>query len=205
MEVLITGIKYGLFLTILVGPLVFAFVQAGVERGFRAGGMIGLGVWFSDVIYILITYYSLSKITAFSEWPHFEFTVGLTGGIILIITGILTLINPPPDINKSEKISGPYLALWTKGFLINTINPFTVFFWIYVMTKEVSVKKFSGQEAFLLFTGIIGTIMITDMLKVLLAKRIRHYLEVHHLIWVRRVTGIALILFGIALILRVSV
>ena len=129
--------------------------------------------------------------------------MGIIGGIILIIAGIFTLITKTPDINQSKKITGTYLALWMKGFLINTFNPFTVFFWIFVMTHVVGGKNYSVQQSFLFFLGILGTIVFTDTLKVLLAKRIRHYLEMHHLIWVRRVTGMALIIFGVGLMIRV--
>lgn len=203
MEALLNGIKYGLFLTILVGPLVFALVQAGVERGFRAGTMIGFGIWVSDVLFILAVYYGFSHVRAITEWTYFEITVGVIGGIILILTGIVTFISKTPDINKSKQLTGTYLALWVKGFIINTFNPFTVFFWVLVMTTVVADKNYSPHQSLLYFGGILGTIMVTDSLKVLLAKRLRHYLEVHHLIWVRKVTGVALFVFGLILIGRV--
>lgn len=203
MDALLSGIKYGLFLTILVGPLVFALIQAGVERGFRAGTMIGFGIWVSDLLFILAVYYGFSHVKAVTEWEHFELAVGIAGGVILIITGFFTLLSPTPDINKSKKITGTYLALWIKGFIINTLNPFTVFFWVLVMTTVVADNDFTPHQSFLFFAGILGTIMVTDSLKVILAKKLRHYLEVHHLIWVRRVTGVALVLFGMVLIGRV--
>jgi len=203
MDALLTGIKYGLFLTILVGPLVFALIQAGVERGFRAGSTIGLGIWFSDLLFILAVYYGFSYVKAVTEWEHFELSVGLAGGIILIATGLGTLLTPTPDINESKKITGTSLALFTKGFIINTLNPFTVFFWVLVMTTVVADNEFTPQQALLYFGGILGTIIITDSLKVLLAKKLRHYLEVHHLKYVRKGTGIALIIFGVVLIGRV--
>lgn len=203
MDALINGIKYGLFLTILVGPLVFALIQAGVERGFRAGSMIGLGIWISDLLFILAVYYGFSYVKAVTEWQYFELTVGTAGGIILIATGLFTLMSKTPDINQSKKITGTYLALGIKGFLINTLNPFTVFFWVLVMTTVVAENAYTPEKSFLYFGGILGTIVVTDSLKVLLAKKLRHYLEVHHLVWVRRVTGIALIIFGIVLIGRV--
>jgi threonine/homoserine/homoserine lactone efflux protein len=205
LEPLWTGIKYGLFLTILVGPLVFALVQAGVERGFRAGAMIGLGIWVSDLIFILAVYYGFTTISSVVEWPYFELTVGLAGGIILIATGIITLLTKTPDINQIKRIRGTYFALWVKGFLINTLNPFTVFFWVLVMTTVVAENGYSPRQSSFYFGGILGTIILTDSLKVLLAKKLRHYLEVHHLVWVRRITGIALIIFGLVLIGRVAI
>ena len=203
MEALLNGIKYGLFLTILVGPLVFALIQTGVERGFRAGTMIGFGIWISDLLFILAVYYGFSHVKTITEWEHFELVVGTIGGLILIITGIFTFVSKTPDITKNKKITGTYLTLWIKGFIINTLNPFTVFFWVLVMTTVVADNSYSPQQSLFYFGGILGTIMLTDSLKVLLAKRLRYYLEIHHLIWVRRVTGVALFIFGVVLIGRV--
>ncbi|MFT5165929.1 MAG: threonine/homoserine/homoserine lactone efflux protein [Saprospiraceae bacterium] len=205
MDALLSGIKYGLFLTILVGPLVFALIQTGVERGFRAGTMIGFGIWISDLLFIFAVYYGFSHVKSIIEWEYFELTVGIIGGIILMITGVFTLISKTPDINKNKKITGTYLMLWIKGFIINTLNPFTVFFWVLVMTTVVANNNYSPHQSLLYFGGILGTIMLTDSLKVLLAKRLRHYLEVHHLTWVRRVTGVALFIFGVVLIGRVII
>ena len=42
---LLIGLQYGLFLSILVGPLLVALVQTGFEQGMRAGFMVGLGIW----------------------------------------------------------------------------------------------------------------------------------------------------------------
>lgn len=167
--------------------------------------MIGLGIWMSDLMFILAVYYGFTTIKSILAWPHFEWTVGIAGGIILILTGIITLISKTPDINKTKKITGTYLALWAKGFLINTLNPFTVFFWVLVMTTVVTDNAYNPHQSLLFFGGILGTIVFTDSLKILLAKKLRHYLEVHHLIWVRRITGIALIVFGVVLIGRVMI
>jgi threonine/homoserine/homoserine lactone efflux protein len=59
------------------------------------------------------------------------------------------------------------------------------------------------MEARYFFGGILGTIIITDLLKVLLAKRIRRVLRPIHLLWLRRISGIALIVFAAVLLGRV--
>ena len=99
---------------------------------------------------------------------------------------------------------GP-LALWIKGFLINTINPFTVFFWASVMTTVVLEREYDGRQASLFFGGILAMIVFTDSLKVFLAKKIRHKLTSRHLWWVRRISGIALIVFAGVLAVRVLI
>ncbi len=195
----------GLLLTIMVGPILFALIQAGIERGFRAGAMIGLGIWISDLIFILSAYFGISYLLNILEWNGFELTLGIAGGFVLIITGILTILSKPPEIGKSSGISGSYFALWIKGFLINTVNPFTVFFWATVMTTIVAKDNMNGQNAAFFFGGILGTIIITDSLKVLLAKAIRRWLKPKHILWTRRISGVALVVFGIVLMVRVVI
>ena len=60
MNILIEGIKVGLILCFLIGPIFFALVQTGVEEGLRAGTAVGLGIWISDLIFILGVYRGIS-------------------------------------------------------------------------------------------------------------------------------------------------
>lgn len=203
------GLYFGLILCFLVGPIFFALLQAGIERGFRAGLMIGFGVWISDLLFMVAVYFGVSYIVEITEWNGFEFTLGLVGGVILIVFGCGTILSPPPDIYASStksmaKRSASYLALSAKGFLINTINPFTFFFWISVMSTVVIKDEYDPQKAFYFFFGILLMIIITDILKIYLAKRIRKNLKQTHVLWMRRITGIALVVFGIVLMVRVT-
>ncbi len=195
----------GLLLSIMIGPIVFALIQAGIERGFRAGAAIGVGIWLSDLIYILLSYFGVSYLLNMLEWDGFKLTLGIAGGLVLIITGIITLFSRPPQIDKPSGISDSYLSLWLKGFLINTVNPFTVFFWTSVTTTVVAKDNLDGQDAAILFGGILGTLIVTDSLKVLLAKSIRRWLKPKHILLTRRISGLALVIFGIVLMVRASV
>jgi len=203
---LLNGILFGLLLTILAGPIFFALVQAGIERGFRAGFVMGLGIWISDVLIITLVYQSVSYFVAAAETGSFKLWMGIAGGVMLTVIGLLTFFSPPPDMEAPKNIktsTASYLTLFSKGFLINTINPFTFFFWVSVMTSVVLKEEMGTTSALLFFGGIIGTIMTTDSLKVILAKYIRRWLKPIHLLWARKISGVALMLFGIALFVRV--
>ena len=206
MSWLLEGIKFGLVLTILVGPLFFALVQAGVEQGFRAGAAVGLGIWISDLLFIVAVYLGLSYISQIIEAENFPLYLGIGGSITLIVFGLGTLSAKPPLID-APGISPPqatsYLSYMIKGFLINTINPFTVFFWVGLMSTIIIERDLSQQQAFLFFGGILGTIVVTDSLKVLFAKKIRNKLRPIHVLWLRRISGSALIIFGLILVARV--
>ncbi|MEM8906244.1 MAG: LysE family transporter [Bacteroidota bacterium] len=206
MHPFIEGLYFGLILCFLLGPIFFALLQAGIEQGLRAGLMVGLGVWVSDFLFIVAVYWGVSYIIAITEWEGFELTLGLIGGIILILFGLGTILSPPPNIqttSSASKTSLSYIALWIKGFLINTINPFTFFFWISVMSAVVVKDGLQSDDAFSFFVGILLMIVLTDVLKVYLAKRIRQHLRQIHVLWIRRFTGVALLVFGLVLIVRV--
>lgn len=207
MHPLLNGFFFGLTLMILIGPIFFALIQVGLERGFRAGFAMGLGIWISDLIFILGVYLGVSRIVAVTEIEGFELWVGIAGGLILLLIGLLTLVGKPPDIGKGpivkKKLNASYLILAVKGFLINTINPFSFFFWISVMTAIVLENAYTVQDATQFFSGIMLVIVISDLLKVFLAKYISKRLMPHHILWMRRISGGALIAFGIILMVRV--
>ncbi len=200
------GIKVGLILSMMAGPLFLALVQTALERGFRAGTMVGLGIWSSDVLFITGVYYGLSYVSSVVSGQLFTLSLGIIGGSLLIAFGIGALL-VRGDISLGSPVAvtgaGNWFSLWLKGFLINTINPFTFFFWIGIAGVVVVDGGLQLQEAVAYFTGIMLTVAGTDTLKVALAKRIRRLMQARHLLWMRRIAGLGLILFGIVLMLRV--
>ncbi|MCB0551459.1 MAG: LysE family transporter [Phaeodactylibacter sp.] len=208
MDLVFNGIKLGLILAILIGPIFFALIQAGVEQGIRAGAMVGLGIWISDVIFILGAYFGVSYLTSLVESPKFTLYLGIAGSITLTFFGLGALLTAPkaganPQWARTAFRSSSYFSLWMKGFLINTINPFTFFFWIGVATTMAADGGLGNQEATLFYGGILGTIIFTDFSKVVLSKQIRRIMKPIHLLWLRRISGGALIAFAIVLLVRV--
>ena len=202
---LINGILLGLTLSILVGPLLFALIQTSLEEGSKAGFAVGIGIWFSDALFILATYYGLSYVEEITEWSGFELALGIGGGVVLFLFGLGILLSKPIPLEKLEGAAmrfSSYPTLLTKGFLINTINPFTVFFWTGVASTIIS--RAEPENALWFYIGLFGTIVASDSLKVVLAKVIRPYLRPKVLYRVRQISGIALIIFGVVLLVRVT-
>ena len=206
MNHLFNGIQIGLMLTLIIGPIFFTLIQTGIEQGFRAGVIVGIGIWMSDAMFILMSYLGLAHLNQFLEDPGIILWMGIIGGCVLMVFGVVTFKTIPKSITVSSKRKSlTILGFWMKGFLINTLNPFTFLFWITVTSAGVIQKNLFANEAFVFFCGIIGTIMITDSLKVLLAKRIRHWLNARHIALLRKISGIALFVFGVIILVRVFI
>ena len=205
MDALISGILHGCALSILTGPLLFTLVQTSIEEGFRAGMGVGSGIWISDVLFVLAAFFGVTYITNWMTWEGFNLTLGIVGGLILIGTGLgLVLVKPPHfhDYSKFGIRYNSYFSLVIKGFLINTVNPFTFAFWFLYTVPLVAEFKNPNASVFF-YSGILGTIILTDALKVALAKSIQKKLKPSVVLWMRRLAGGLLVIFGIVLMIRV--
>lgn len=197
--------KIGLALSILTGPILFALIQTSIEQGFRAGWMFGTGIWVSDMIFIAASYFGISYVAELLRWNGLELTLGIVGGIILLIFGIGSLLLKPPMMKQEDRKAVRYssfFSLWLKGFLINTANPFTFFFWVGISGMLFTEKGVKVSEAQLFYGGLVSTIILTDSAKVAMAKGIRRWLKPNFILWMRRVAGIVLIAIGAYLLVR---
>ncbi len=207
MDIVWEGFKYGLLLTVMVGPIFFAIIQTGVEEGFKAGATVGFGIWCSDLLYILFVYFSVAYAAELLQNRTFTLTTGLVGAAILVIIGIGVYKSKAPTFEYKEETQrrSSYFNLFTRGFLINTINPFTIFFWFSVMSTIIVNNTLSGYQAFLFFGTIMGTIILTDLVKAFLAKKISKKLTQKHIAMTRKITGILLVFFGLGILVKVLI
>jgi threonine/homoserine/homoserine lactone efflux protein len=206
MNLILDGLLLGLTLAILLGPIFVALTQTGIQRGVRAGLSVGTGIWISDVLVIVTAYFFIKEIDEIAQNKSFHQWMGWIGGLILIIFGIISLVKKPKLDEKIPAFNAKsYAGYLTKGFAVNFFNPFTFVFWISVMTTYVIGKKIDGPDATLLFGSIMFTIIVTDSLKVVLAKLIRKKLTHNHIILFGKLAGVILITFGVILILRTNV
>ncbi len=201
MGLIYEGILMGLGLSFLIGPIFFALIQTGIEQGFRAGIAYCTGVWASDTLMIFGIHIGISYITSLTQKTGFNTTVGLIGGIILIAFGLSSFFSKSPDFDGKQTIkSSSYPALWLKGFVINSFNPGSIIFWLAITSTVVVPNNMDGGDSSLYFGSLLSALVVTDTLKVLLAKRLRSSLKHTHIVLLRRVAGVALLIFGIVLI-----
>lgn len=204
------GILLGLIVSITIGPAFFAIVQTGIHRGFKAGVFMALGISLSDASLIAICYLGASY---FFDNPDNKIYIGLIGGVILILFGMVTY-NRKPEIllRRSAKYRTPTkrpgpLTYFFKGFFLNVLNPFLIIFWLTAM-GWVSSKAEEGHllnYAVSFFSGTLSTIFLMDLLKTFIGNKIKDYLRPRIILWINRIVGISLMVFGIALIVRVIV
>lgn len=206
MSLILQGVFLGLTLAILLGPIFVTLTQIAIEKGARAGLVACSGVWVSDFLIITLCYLFVQKVNTFVQDATFTYWGGLLGGFILIVFGIGAFLNKSKiEFNQTKHTTNDYIGFWTKGFLVNTVNPFTFIFWIGVISTNVIKAKITNTEAIVFFATIMIVIMITDSLKVFLAKKIRNKLKQEHFNLFTKIAGAGLIIFGISFLVRSQV
>jgi threonine/homoserine/homoserine lactone efflux protein len=205
MNPLISGLLLGGVLSLMVGPVFFMIINTSIKKGFLPATMLAIGVFLSDLMYVLLTYYGSSMLNIMRE--H-DTAVGLSGGILIMMFGLFTFF-------KEAKVDAGALELVDdsrtraidilKGFMMNTLNPSALLFWLGV-AGTLSVKQdFNDQQAVLFYTGTLGMVLASDLLKAWLATRARKIVSGSFLLWMNRISGIALFCFGIYMIIRLFV
>ena len=193
-------------LAIMPGPIFVTLTQIALEKGARAGIVACTGEWISDVLIIGGCYFFIQRINHLVEDATFTFWMGLLGGFILMAFGAGALFKKVDLVfDRSVHSANDYFSFWSKGFLVNTVNPFTFVFWIGIISTYVIKAKISGLKAFLFFSSILLVIVVADTIKIFLAKAIRTKLKQKHFTFFSRLAGAGLIIFGIALLVRSQV
>ncbi len=192
------GILLGLLLSLAAGPIFFMLIQLGIERGVAAGMTLSAGVLASDVLYVVLVYFGVEWL---SELPNFKLYMGIIGGLILIAFGLATMLSKykaPKDTNITVRTYGGYFL---KGVAVNIFNPFVLFLWIAV-TGTMIERSMDFNERTAYFLAILITVALTDFIKLLLAWKIRTFMQPKHFQWLRYVSGVGLVVFGLVLMCR---
>ncbi len=201
MQYFIEGIVFGVFLALSMGPIFIIITQTSIQKGWKAGMTVGLGIWMSDMLYISACYYFIQSIGNTLEDPNVRFWGGIIGATILFIFGAYLAFSKKDFDQEEIKLNARnFMQYFTKGFLINGLNPFTPIFWFGVTSTYIITRGLDMNDSFWLFSGIMIMIVMSDSLKVLLAQLIRTRLKPHHMKYISWVAGGSLIAISFFLV-----
>jgi len=198
-EALLKGITFGLLLSISVGPVLFSIIKQSLNNGHYGGLAFVFGVSASDIALVLISNFFT---TLFENLKIYKTEVGVAGCAFLVSLGIYFLFFKKVTVNEQGKQifkfrKRHYAQIFLSGFFMNTLNPAVFIFWI---TTSTAVINHNIEQRIVIFVTCLVWMLGTDILKVILAGKIRNRLTPHNIHILNRINGIILIVFGIALI-----
>lgn len=212
-DLILKGIITGFILSVMIGPVFFVLLETSIRKGIRAGLALDIGVFVSDIIYILIAFLFYNEVKSLAEGQSKE-VAKVIGGILFILYGIFTFFKKPTTIqltvSKEREPSDwkEYRILCLKGFLLNLANPLVIFYWFSVLSlgDANQIEGWGPQATLLLFIGIIlFTFFSIDILKISGAKQLRPFITSKLLKSLNQLIGIVFMVFGIVLLIQGSV
>ncbi len=204
---LLKGLLLGLILSISIGPVIFAIIKQSLTNGKRSGYAFVAGVSSSDIVLLFICNVFTSL---FNLVLNHKSSIALAGAGFLLIMGAYTLFFKKlklenmgeNGVQKPISLRG-LLGAYFSGFLMNTLNPSVFLFW-FAWTAAInnSADDTSNplQYKLLVFGTCLGFVLLSDLLKVFLAGKLRPRLTEKNLVWINRISGIIILIFSAALL-----
>ncbi len=202
---ILKGLLLGLILSISIGPVIFAILKQSLTNGHKAGYVFVAGVSMSDLVLLFIcNFFTSFFVMALS---HKAFIAMLGAGFLLVMS-VYTLffkkiVFSEGELNK-EKIlrKRDLFKICIAGFFMNTLNPSVFLFW-FAWTAAISASAAETNSPLIYRILVFGTcllfVLISDLLKVALAGRLRPKLTIQNMIIINRISGIIILLFSAAL------
>ena len=203
-DAFLKGLAISLLLIFSMGPVMFIILKQSINHGRRGGFSFIFGVWLSDIIWIILS-------NGFSEAVktllHFKIPIGIAGSLFLIGMGVyFAFIKkiPPRKVQEVVEIAGDeitpqgkrtnFFAIFTSGFLVNTLNPGVISLWV-IMAASLATA-YTLKERIMIFCTCLGVNILADVGKVLGAGSIGKKLSDQNIVRINRMSGILYLVFG---------
>ncbi len=196
MPVFLDGFLVGLALIILIGPVFFTLLKTSLQHGVIAGSLVALGIIVSDILAVLLCVYGAS---AFLKSDESRFYLALVGGVVLIALGVRYFFKKKKAEEEAIQLNAKhYIGFFSKGFLVNFVNPFVFAVWIGII-KVAGDRHGFDKNLGIYLSGTLLAIFSTDITKVFLAAKIKNILKPEILFVLYKIIGVALVLLGLRL------
>jgi threonine/homoserine/homoserine lactone efflux protein len=195
---------YGFLLAFAVGPVFFTLIETSITKGFKAAVFFDLGAMAADIIFILIAFYSTSKIL---EKVKDDPGLLIFGGAVLIAYGIISYIRTAKSFIKiarehyAVKVKKNLGGLFLKGFLLNFVNFGVLAGWIGTIIMANALTS-SNNGVFWFLTTVLATFFLTDLLKITLAKKLKNKMTPRFTYKTKKWVSILIIGFGSLMLLQ---
>ncbi len=201
MESVLKGLALGFVLALSVGPIIFTIIKQSLNNGHIGGFSFVVGVWVSDIILVVLSNVFTELVAQLLEYKR---AIAYGGSVFLLAMGIYFVFFK--KVKLATDASGntvrfrkrDMFKIFASGFLINTLNPGVILFWLGNAT--VLGLTHTLKERIVIFSVCLLVNMGADTGKVLMAGKLGKKLTLHNLSIINKISGTILIGFGIALL-----
>ena len=201
LELILYAVGLGVMLSLVfIGPIFFLLIETSFSRGPRHALSLDLGVISADILCIAVSYYaSADLVSLIDKHPGFY---KISAFLIFIYALYMLVSKTKMHIEGEERlINQNYFKTYLNGFLLNLLNIGVVLFWLVTV---ISVRNaYPKVQDFVLYIAIvIGTYLLIDLLKIILAKQFHDKLNQRVANRIRKGVGVILVIFSIFIFLQ---
>lgn len=188
------GLLIGFSVAAVLGPIGMLCIQRSVEKGFFVGLATGLGAATADGFYGGVAAFGLTAISTFLVSLHTW--IRLLGGLFLLYLGLKAIVNRPAK--SSARVGGDSLpGFYASTLLLTLTNPLTILSFATIFAGlNVGISERSGLTAALITLGVFSGSACWWLVLSGGVSLLRERLSERWLLWINRLAGIALLIFG---------
>ncbi|MEX2649547.1 MAG: LysE family transporter [Alphaproteobacteria bacterium] len=193
---LLKGLVVGFVVAAPAGPIAMMCLHRSIEEGRLSGIATGLGAALADTVYGMIAALGVGYVAAFIVSEQVPIRFG--GGVLLCALGLITFVRKP-RIRALVEDHITLIGAFMTAFALTLANPFTILAFVAIFSA-LGVEHLVGHrlDAASLIIGVLGGATAWWMLLAIGAALFRDRFTDRGLIWVTRVSGLAIAGFGVA-------
>ena len=188
------GFATGMMLTIMLGPVTMIILRYGLQVNRLAGLWAAAGTWVSDFVFIGLTYWMTTTIDSWSQQPGIRLAMFLFGVFgLLVMGGLMLRVRKKSFSAEGDVVQASYIQAFVGGFLVNSLSPFTLFFWL----GAAVFLHLQSDNPIWYYAGLMLALAAGDFTKAWLAPKLSSWLKESHVYWIQIVAGVLIACTGL--------
>lgn len=195
LQLLLKGLLIGFIVCTPIGPMAVLVIQRTANRNFKSGMFTGLGIAFSDSIWMGVAGFSLTYVIDFLN-AH-QSSLQLIGAVVVFLLGLnIFRSHPLETIRKYRGKSYNYFQSFGTAMLLAISNPVLVLAYIAILAGFNIVFSFSGISSAVFFVAgfFIGASLWWTTLSFFI-NLFRHKFNLRVLWWFNKISGSVIMFF----------
>ncbi|PQL92570.1 LysE family translocator [Apibacter adventoris] len=193
-----SAILLGIFLSlILIGPVFFLLLETSLTKGVKPAIALEVGVISADLLCIIISHRGSKGLLDFIDAHP---SLYMIAGFIIFIYGLYSILSRGNLHLKggTNIVTTNYFKTFMNGFILNLVNIGVIVFWLTTVVL-ISAQYPKQSDFYLYMSCLIITMIGVDLLKIFLANKFQNKLTDQIVYRIKKIVGIALLIFGIIL------
>ncbi|HWP96703.1 MAG TPA: LysE family transporter [Syntrophomonadaceae bacterium] len=197
LDLIYKGMIVGFGVAAPVGPMALLCIQRGLNYGFRAGLVTGLGAAAADATYAGLAGWGLASLSTLIMHRHSWLEI--ITGLFFLFMGLRTF-SAPLRQNSSDAVSTKTWSLFITSYFLTLSNPMTFLAFAAVFAGLGLSTANHRMDALILMNGVALGAICWWLLLCTLVNFFHSRLEYKHIRIINDITGCIILIVGLYLI-----